>query len=193
MKSDVNVASRARSGARSTATSPAQAGPEPAIHYGALPSLVGHHVRKAYSRLFQSFTEALGELGLAPGQFSALMLIGLNPGLSQMALADAAGIDGTTMVPITNRFAKAGWVRRARRPEDRRVYSLRLTPEGKAVLAKARPLVEAYEKKFTAVLSAAERAKLRELLARIADAEGARAPGVSPRGRAGKRGRRRAR
>jgi DNA-binding MarR family transcriptional regulator len=136
-----------------------------------LPTLVGYQVRKAYSRLFQSFTEALEELGLAPGQYSALLLIGLNAGLSQMALADAAGIDPTTMVPITNRFSKAGWVRRTRRAEDRRLYSLRLTPSGEAILKKARPLVEAYEKRFASALSPGERTKLRTLLARIADIE----------------------
>jgi DNA-binding MarR family transcriptional regulator len=132
---------------------------------------VGYLVRKAYSRLFQSFTEALKDLGLAPGQYNALLLIGLNPGLSQMALADASGIDRTTMVPITERFAKAGWVRRTRRTEDRRVYSLRLTPSGEAVLRSAQPLIEAHEKELVAALRPAERSMLRALLARIADIE----------------------
>jgi DNA-binding MarR family transcriptional regulator len=131
--------------------------------------LVGHRVRKAHSHFFKSFTEALSELGLAPGQYAALVLIGLNPNLSQLALAAAAGIDPTTIVPITERFARDGWVRRIRRPDDRRVYRLRLTAEGEAVMAKARPLVEAYERKLTARLSSAERLKARELLSRIAD------------------------
>jgi DNA-binding MarR family transcriptional regulator len=173
VKPDVNGAPRARSGIPPTPQSGVQSTSSSAtgVNYGPLPTLVGHHIRKAYSHLFETFTEALGEFGLAPGQYSVLALIGLNPGLSQMALADAAGIDATTMVPITERFAKAGWVRRTRRPEDRRVYSLRLTPQGEAILRKAGPLVEAYERKLTAALSSAERAKVRELLARIADIE----------------------
>ena len=128
-------------------------------------------MRKAHSHYFKTFTEALSELGLAPGQYAALILIGLNPNLSQLALAAAAGIDPTTIVPITERFAKDGWVRRIRRPEDRRVYRLRLTPEGEAVMAKARPMVEAYERQLTAKLNSAERLKARELLARIAAME----------------------
>jgi len=144
------------------------------ISHGQLPKLVGYLIRKAHSGLFQSFTEALDDLGLAPGQYNALLLIGLNPGLSQMALADASGIDRTTVVPITERFAKAGWVRRTRRTEDRRVYCLRLTPAGEAVLKSAQPLIDAHEKEFVAALRPGERALLRSLLARIADLEAAK-------------------
>ena len=147
------------------------------VNTGPLSTLVGHHVRKAHSHYFKTFTEALSELGLAPGQYAALILIGLNPDLSQLALAAAAGIDPTTIVPITERFARDGWVRRLRRPEDRRVYRMRLTPEGEAIMARARPLVEAYERKLTAKLSSAERLRACELLARIAAME--TAPAVS--------------
>jgi DNA-binding MarR family transcriptional regulator len=141
------------------------------MSYGFLPTLVGHQVRKAYSKLFESFTDALKTIGLAPGQYSALKLIALNPGLSQMALADATGMDRTGMVPITNRFAQAGWVRRLRRSDDRRVYSLELTPRGEAALKKALPLIEGVEKRFAAPLSREEQRTTRTLLARIADSE----------------------
>jgi DNA-binding MarR family transcriptional regulator len=141
------------------------------INYGLLTSLVGYQVRKAYSRLFQTFTEMLQDLSLAPGQYSALLLIGLNPGLSQMALADATGIDRSTIVPITNRFARSGWIRRTRRNDDRRVYSLRLTPQGQAILDRARPIIRAHEVRLVAGLSEAERAMATALLMRIADSE----------------------
>lgn len=141
------------------------------INYGQLPSLVGYQIRKAYSQLFQTFTDMLQEVGLAPAQYNALLLIGLNPGLSQMALADATATDRSTIVPITKRFADEGWVRRTRRTADRRLYSLRLTPSGEAILHKARHLIDAHEKEFVATLSPAERAMLRTLLARIADAD----------------------
>jgi DNA-binding PadR family transcriptional regulator len=90
-------------------------------------------------------------------------------------LADAAGIDRSTIVPITNRFAKLGWVRRTRRSEDRRVYSLRLTSQGQSVLDRARPVIQAHEEQLVAGLSHAEIALATTLLARIADGE-TRAP-----------------
>jgi DNA-binding MarR family transcriptional regulator len=144
------------------------------VNYGQLPELIGYRVQKAHSRLFQMFTDMLTGLGLAPGQFSALLLIGLNPGLSQHALADAAGIDRTALVPITRRFENLGWIRRSRRAEDRRVYSLELTSEGAHVLDRAWPLIQEHERRLTAGLSRAEVDRARMLLARIADCEDTR-------------------
>jgi DNA-binding MarR family transcriptional regulator len=108
-------------------------------------------------------------LQLAPGQYSALVLISLNPGRSQIDLAAAAGLDGSTMVPITDRFVKLGWVRRVRRKSDRRVYSLRITPAGRAVLDEARPMIAARDKKLGSVLSARGRDELIGMLARICE------------------------
>jgi len=169
VKSD-ETAAQGMSGRRSAKESASNSEREE-IDYGPLPSLVGYQIRKAYSRLFQTFTEMLEEVGLAPGQYSALLLIGLNPGLSQMALADATGTDRSSIVPITKRFADKGWVRRTRRTADRRLYSLRLTPSGETILHKAQSLIEEHEKQFVAPLSLAERVMVRTLLARIADAD----------------------
>lgn len=145
------------------------------VDYGQLPELIGYRVQKAHSRLFQMFTEMLTGLGLAPGQYSALMLIGLNPGLSQNALADAGGIDRTALVPITRRFERLGWIRRSRRTEDRRVYSLELTTEGQRILDRAWPLIQEHEQRLTVGLTRAEIDRARMLLAKIADSENKRA------------------
>lgn len=139
------------------------------IDYGPLPALIGYRIRKAYSHLFQSFNEMLRDLSLAPGQYSVLLLIGLNPGLNQMMLAEATGIDRSTIVPITNRFAKLGWVRRTRRKGDRRAYSLRLTPLGQSILDQARPIIAEHDERLVASLSPAERQTLTELLSRIGE------------------------
>lgn len=147
-----------------------------AVDFGAMPGLVGYRIRKAYSYLFQTFTVMFKELGLAPGQYSVLLLIGLNPGLSQIELAEATGLDGSTIVPITNRFVKLGWVRRVRRRSDRRFYSLAITPSGRAILEKAQPIIEAHERDLVAALSERERVSLIELLARITDGRGPGAP-----------------
>lgn len=180
--SKLSVKSSAKSASRSTGrkSAPNSAArlsetdttqPADVIDYGVLPTRVGYQIRKAYSRLFQTFTAMLEDIGLAPGQYSVLLLIGLNPGLSQMALADAAGIDRSTIVPITNRFAKMGWIRRTRRSEDRRVYSLRLTSLGRSVLDRTHPIIRAHEEQLVAGLSQSEIALATTLLARIADGE----------------------
>jgi DNA-binding MarR family transcriptional regulator len=144
--------------------------PEPPVDFGPLPEHVGYQLRRAYSYLFRTFMSTFKHLKLAPGQYSALVLIGFNPGMSQLDLAAATGLDGSTIVPITNRFVKLGWIRRARRQSDRRVYSLRITPAGQAVLDEAWPLITQRESKLAAVLNTSERRALIDMLSRIGGA-----------------------
>jgi DNA-binding MarR family transcriptional regulator len=121
----------------------------------------------AYAEVYQSFNVLLGELGLAPGQYSLLRLIALNPGITQQALGDAAGLDRSTIVPLTRTFAKRGWLRRTRRGEDRRAYSLQPTDRGLLVLKKAQPLIREHESRLTQNLSRAERRALLRSLQRL--------------------------
>lgn len=137
------------------------------IDFGELPELIGYQVRRAGSTVFQTFNELLGHLDLAPGQYSLLRLIALNPGLTQQALCDAAGIDRSTIAPITNSFVKKRWLRRTRRPDDRRAYSLELTPLALEALRKAQPLIREHEKRLTKTLSRAEQATLLHLLKKM--------------------------
>jgi DNA-binding MarR family transcriptional regulator len=137
------------------------------IDHGRLFDFTGYRIKLAYSLVFQTFNEMFSELNLAFGQYSVLVLIGLNPGLSQLALANAAGLDGSTIVPITNRFARLGWIRRVRRQDDRRVYAVRITPAGQTILDKAARLIEAHDRQLLAPFTERERTTLMNLLGRI--------------------------
>jgi DNA-binding MarR family transcriptional regulator len=138
-----------------------------AIDYGPLPALVAYRLKRAYAYSIQTWDTLFERLGLPYGQYSVLLLIGLNPGLSQLALANAVGLDGSTLVPIMNRFFKLGWIRRVRRRDDRRVYSLRVTPAGQAVLDKARAILREHDADLTSPLTGEERATLLELISKI--------------------------
>lgn len=137
------------------------------MNYGRLFDFAGYRIKLAYSLVFQSFNEMFAELNLAFGQYSVLVLIGLNPGVSQLALAQAAGLDGSTIVPITNRFAELGWINRVRRTEDRRVYALRITPAGQAILDQADHLIEEHDRQLLASFTQHERETLKALLGRL--------------------------
>lgn len=150
------------------------------INYGPLEQIFGYQLRRAYSYLYRTFVTEFRELQLAPGQYSALVLIGLNPGMSQIDLAEATGLDGSTIVPITDRFERLGWIRRTRRRNDRRLYALRLTPLGQEVLDKAMPLIAARQRRLAAILGSEERRNLIDVLSRIS--EGAKKLPPSPVG-----------
>ncbi len=137
------------------------------MNQGRLFDFVGYRIKLAYSLVFQSFNDMFADLDLAFGQYSVLVLIGLNPGVSQLALAQAAGLDGSTIVPITNRFAKRGWIKRVRRSDDRRVYAVRITPIGQAILDSANLLIEQHDRQLLASFTQKERETLKALLGKL--------------------------
>ncbi|MDH3739817.1 MAG: MarR family transcriptional regulator, partial [Alphaproteobacteria bacterium] len=83
-------------------------------------------------------------------------------------LARALGIDGSTMVAMIDRLEEKGWIERQRSTVDRRTHALHLTEAGTDLLAQLTPLVEAHEAELARDLSAEEKTKLLELLAKIA-------------------------
>lgn len=82
--------------------------------------------------------------------------------LAEMAWADPGNVSG-----IVDRLEREGWVQRHRSSQDRRVVLIALTAQGRALLDEILPLHRAAVRQVMGVLSAAERATLRDLLARI--------------------------
>ena len=154
--------------ARGVQDSEPRVGGRPPILLGKLETLLGYSLRRAQVRVFQDFESEMNELGLTPGQLGALFLIEANRGLSQSELGLALGIDRSSVVPLIDRLQKRGWVRRAARASDRRAHALELAPAGVALLARLMPRLEAHEGRIAVGLSAAERKRLLELLAKIA-------------------------
>jgi DNA-binding MarR family transcriptional regulator len=143
------------------------------INYGPLPERVGYRLKRAHAYSIQTWDALFADQSLPYGQYSILLVISLNPGLSQLRVAEAVGLDGSTVVPITNRFVSLGWIRRVRRRNDRRTYSLRVTPEGQALLNRVRAILLAHDEDLVSPLTARERATLFQLLVKITDGRGA--------------------
>jgi MarR family transcriptional regulator, transcriptional regulator for hemolysin len=87
-----------------------------------------HALRKAFDRL------AVG-LGVTRAQWKVLFKLTRTPGLRQVELADMLDLEPITLCRIVDRLEEAGWVERARDPEDRRAWRLHVT-------AKAQPLID---------------------------------------------------
>jgi DNA-binding MarR family transcriptional regulator len=137
------------------------------IDYGFLWQRVGYVLLKIRAQSFRVFSDLFVGEGLAPGQFHILYLIARNPGLKQIAIGNAAGIDRSTMAPIVDRFEKMGWVQRTRRPDNRRAYSLELTRAGRDLLQKAMPLVDRHERELIGSLTKPEQREVLHLLTKM--------------------------
>lgn len=138
-----------------------------------LPELLGYRLRQAQLGVFRDFVDAMASDGLTPGQFGLLTLIGANPGLNQSRLAEAIGVDRSTMVTALNRLEGRGWIARGPAPTDRRAFAVALTKAGQAVLARSKRRVRAHEKRIATLLTPAERETLMTLLETLAQGTGA--------------------
>ncbi len=138
-----------------------------AVDYDILPELVGSHLRRAQSVVFDDFLRTMAAQRIAPGQFGVLVLIAANPGLSQSALARAVGVERSTMVEVIDRLQARGLVERRPSAADRRSYALGLSAAGRRLLARLKPMVRRHERRATLRLDEAEKATLIGLLRRL--------------------------
>ncbi|WIY03909.1 MarR family transcriptional regulator [Amycolatopsis mongoliensis] len=125
------------------------------------------------------FTERIGELDLTPAQVGLLRLVASRPGQSQQALAKQLGTPATRLVPLVDGLEKRGLIERRRNAEDRRLYALELSQDGRELMGQVARTAASHERTITAVLTDDERALLHDLLTKIADDQGL-TPGVHP-------------
>src|SRR5262245_33497395 len=105
------------------------------IDFGPLEGWIGFNLRMAQDASFQAFSRLSQEIGVRPGRFATLALIGQNPGISQTALSRANSRDKSTLTPLIADLVRRRLVRRTRMHNDRRSYRLSLTKAGEALLA----------------------------------------------------------
>lgn len=137
------------------------------VDRGVLTGLIGFHLRLAQIAVFRDFATTLATLDVTPGIFAVLVLIDTNAGLKQTELANAVGLDRSSMVAVIDNLERRGLVRRLAVATDRRANALRLTAAGKDLLKKAKRLVAAHEARLAENLAAGERVALVAMLDRI--------------------------
>jgi DNA-binding MarR family transcriptional regulator len=138
------------------------------IRYGALERWVGFNLRMAQAATFAAFSRLSKEIGVRPGRFATLMLIGRNPGISQTALSRANGRDKSTLTPVLEDLVRRGLVRRKRMNNDRRAYRLTLTPAGRKLLDQLTACARRHERNLDRVIGPGDRARFVAILRRIA-------------------------
>jgi len=106
--------------------------------------------------------------GLSPFHYAVLALLEEDPRETQAAIADALGYDRSHVVRLLDELEERDLVARKRDPEDRRRHVVKMTPEGRKMLAKLRAIVARLEDHFLAPLDRHERAALHALLVRLA-------------------------
>ena len=140
------------------------------VDFGRLPGYIGYQVRQAQSAVFRDISRSIKAIGVTPGEFSLLTMLEANPGINSVTLARIYQLDKATLSLSIKGLAGRGLISSARDSNDRRYFSLRLTPEGRAVLRRVTRRVEKQEQAMDAVLKPGERELLLDLLDRVSRA-----------------------
>jgi DNA-binding MarR family transcriptional regulator len=101
------------------------------------------------------------------GYYSALIVIGANPGVSQRKLADELYLDAGALGDIVDLLEKNGLVERRRDPADRRRFNLFVTAAGKNMFEHQRKESAAHDRSVTACLTSEEVQQLLHMLKRL--------------------------
>lgn len=147
------------------------------IDFDELPTYVGYQVRRTQARIFSEFEATLKDFDFTPGSFGVLTLIRANPGITQVTLAAAFGVDKSTMSPVIFRLEKRGLIRREVLPSDRRCHALFFEDAGAPAFLAAREKIRSFEGSVAARLTKLEQRELARLLVKLQDGEDAVAPG----------------
>lgn len=136
----------------------------------ALLDSIGFLVTRTQARMHRDFVVGLEPLGIEPRHFGALTALAALGPVPQAELARHLGLSGASVVGLADDLERRHLVERRRSPADRRSQVLHLEPRTPAVLEEAHDLALRTAEPLLSGLTAAERGRLVELLARFVTA-----------------------
>ena len=113
--------------------------------------------------------QLLREIGLHPGQELVMLSLWDNGPQRQADLVRLLGSDSATITRSVRRLERAGFVRCAHTPEDRRVVVVHPTEAGRKLRAEVERVWQRLEELTTAGFSASDDGAARAVLARLED------------------------
>jgi DNA-binding MarR family transcriptional regulator len=140
-----------------------------AIELGILNDRLGYFVRRAQVWIFQDVMRDFAANDIRPAQYSVLVVIEANPGLSQSDIADLLGIERARLVRLLDRLERRGYTERRPSPNDRRSHALHLTREGRRALKRIDALAAGHEARVVEKIGPENRKILIEILREFTD------------------------
>jgi DNA-binding MarR family transcriptional regulator len=120
----------------------------------------------------ERFAEALeAEVGLHPREFGVLAVVQRDPGITQQAIGEAAGVDPSTMVATLDSLEARGLAERRPHASDRRKRAVFLTTKGEDATHRAQRVGRQVGKETLGALTDDERGQLNGLLRKLAGLE----------------------
>ena len=133
----------------------------------ALDEQAAHLLRRAHQRASAVFASLIGDSQLTPTQYFALVRLAEVGEISQNRLGRLAAMDPATVQGVTRRLMERGLIERKPDKTDRRRMLLRLTEEGRRLIAELSELAARTNQGILAPLSPSEQTLFLELLRRL--------------------------
>jgi DNA-binding MarR family transcriptional regulator len=127
----------------------------------------GYLVRRLDNKIMASFLATLAEEEITPARFTALSIIGANPGVRQVDIARALEVARPAALKVVNQLIDLGLVEAHPIPSDKRIGALALSAKGQAKLASFEEAVRAHEQRICEPLTRQEQDTLTRLLRKL--------------------------
>lgn len=138
-----------------------------AIELGLLSNLIGYHLHRAEIASYRLFVNSFHHPKYTPKQFSVLMLAKANPGISQIAIGSALGMDRATTMAVIDKMQARKLLTRDRSKQDRRKQEILLTEKGLELTQRLMAFVKEHDARISSGLTAVEAKALSSLLIKV--------------------------
>ena len=129
----------------------------------------GHLIRRLQQIASAIFMTETAGFDVTPVQYSALLAVRNHPGIDQTTLMRIVAFDRSTIGEVLGRLEAKRLVKRGVAKQDRRAKVLFITPEGRRLVAKLTPRVNAAQKAIMSPLRPEERVQFMEIMRRLVD------------------------
>jgi DNA-binding MarR family transcriptional regulator len=127
------------------------------VNLGALDEYIAFHLRLAQEAALRAFIASSSQPDFKPGRFATLMVVRLNPGISQIEVCRAIGRDKSTVSPLIRELEDEGLIAREPSIADRRSVTLRLTDKGDDALDVLLKHAEAHDRRLNEIVGEGKR------------------------------------
>jgi DNA-binding MarR family transcriptional regulator len=121
------------------------------------PEYLSYRIKRLYMLISQGLNDVLKPFGVARSQWQVLSRVSCAETLSQRDLQHSMQVESATLTGIVDVLVAKGWLERLENPDDKRCRVLRLTDEGRELMARIPDPYGIVETRLLATISAADR------------------------------------
>jgi|GEM_PF-2180637 len=128
---------------------------------------IGRFLWDVVTAMSKEFDEELARVGGSRPVWFVLLALCTSPASSQREVAERVGVQDATLTHHLSALEQAGYVKRYRAPEDRRVHRIELTPAGEELFDRLSQAAASFDERLRRGVSDAELATVRSVLTRM--------------------------